>query len=146
MLSQWARLQEQVFSVFRVKEQELLPADEMAALTELIHTGAFDLLDEEARRNRACRIGVLGERNFALSGQALVALGRLLHDQDAIVRWDAAFSIVEIAKKHPLVVGDALIMLQGMLAAGVDAELRAMTMIGIRDIRLHKRLAAPAIP
>lgn len=142
MLSQWVKLQELAQGVFRHRDGTPSPADEMAVLTGLVMSGDFEVLEEDSRRNKVCRIGVLGGDNFALAGQAVWALGRLLTDPDNIVRWDAAFGIIEITKKHSLMMGDALLLLEGVRAGDPDPELRTMVEMELRRLRAQRNAQA----
>ena len=128
---QWAKLQEQVFKAFGGHERAPVPTpmDEMSDLKQLIESGAFIKLDEEDRRNEACRIGRLGADNSALGMLAVKLLTKLLRDPDNIVRWDAAYGLIEIARvSEPLKI-EIFPVLQKVKRTDPDPELRAMVSI-----------------
>ena len=138
MFAQWAKLQEQVFKAFASSESAPSPADEMADLARLVDSGAFAALEEDDRRNEACRIGRLGIGNPMLETVAVALLVKLLRDPDDIVRWDAAHGLMEIAQASESLKMDILPVLQTVKADDPDSELRAIV-----SVRLNKLTASP---
>lgn len=134
----------QAFSTGR-GEAEPSPAEELAALAELVDSGLFAAREEDSRRNKTCRIGAIGAKDFRLAGQAVVLLAGLLDDPDNIVRWDAASGILDIAGRHSFFTGDAFILLEKTRRRDPDPELRLMVEVGLKFLR-ERRNAQEHLP
>lgn len=136
--SQRFKIADRLSALFGIsREASVTPLQEMEALAELLDSGGFDALEEDSRRNKVCRIGVLG-RHAAHAPQAMKMLAGLLSDSDVIVRWDAACCVAEIAQKHPILQSDAFSLLDRVRRSDSDPELRTMATCFLEQIREHR--------